>query len=95
MKHIDLTIESYKTMIVGFLRFLSPCFNLFFCLGFLVCFGCNYMFNILRFDRDAYNALNGKVEEGEKVADDEDVEEAFEVVAEVSEDVSLKSVLPP
>ena len=61
----------------------------------MVAITCEDSFNILRFDRDAYNALNGKVEEGEKVADDEDIEEAFEVVAEVSEDVSLKSVLPP
>ena len=51
-------------------------------------------FYILRFDRDAYNALNGRVEEGEEVADDEAVEETFEVVAEVSEQVSLKSFLP-
>ena len=61
----------------------------------MVAITCEDSFNILRFDRDAYNALNGKVEEVEKVADDEDIEEAFEVVAEVSEDVSLKSVLPP
>ena len=41
-------------------------------------------FYILRFDRDAYNALNAEVEEGEEVADD-GLEEAFEAVAEVSE----------
>lgn len=38
-------------------------------------------FYIIRFDRDAYNT---KVEEGEEIAD-EGVEEAFEVVTEVSE----------
>ena len=38
-------------------------------------------FYILRFDRDAYSA---KVEEGAEITD-EGVEEAFEVVAEVSE----------
>lgn len=53
---------------------------------------CEDSFNIFRFDRDA---LNGEVEEGEEVADDEDVKEVFEVVAEVSEDVSLKSFLLP
>ena len=42
-------------------------------------------FYTLPFDRDAYNALNGKVEEGEEVADGEVVEEAFEVVVEGSE----------
>ena len=41
---------------------------------------CEKSFCILPFNRDAYNALNGKVEEGEEVADDEVVEEAFEVV---------------
>ena len=39
--------------------------------------------------------MNGEVEESEEVADDEDVKEVFEVVAEVSEDVSLKSFLLP
>ena len=53
---------------------------------------CADSFNIFRFDRDA---LNGEVEEGEEVADDEDVKEVFEVVAEVSENVSLKSFLLP
>ena len=38
-------------------------------------------FYILRFDRDAYNA---KIEEGAEITD-EGVEEAFEVVTEVSE----------
>ena len=49
-------------------------------------------FYILRFDRDAYNA---KVEEGAGIVDDEGVEEVFEIVAEVSEGVILKSFLPP
>ena len=38
-------------------------------------------FYILRFDRDSYNA---KIEEGADITD-EDVEEAFEVVAEMLE----------
>ena len=38
-------------------------------------------FYILRFDRDAYNT---KLEEGAEITD-EGVEEAFEVVADVSE----------
>ena len=47
-------------------------------------------FYILRFDRDAYNALNAEVEEGEEVADD-GLEEAFEAVAEVSEGGEVQS----
>ena len=49
--------------------------------GSLVAITAEDSFYILRFDRDAYNA---KVEEGAEITD-EGVEEAFEVVTEVSE----------
>ena len=51
---------------------------------------CEVSFYIPQFDRDVYNASNARVE-GEEVTDDEAVEEAFEVVAEVPKRVSLKS----
>jgi len=51
--------------------------------GSLVAITAEDSFYILRFDRDAYNA---KVEEGGEITD-EGVEEAFEVVTEVSEGV--------
>jgi coatomer subunit beta' len=51
--------------------------------GSLVAITAEDSFYILRFDRDAYNA---KVEEGAEITD-EGVEEAFEVVTEVSEGV--------
>ena len=50
----------------------------------VTCEACEDSFYIFGFDWDAYNALNVKIVEGERVADDEGVEEAFEV-AEVSE----------
>ena len=49
--------------------------------GSLVAIASQDTFYILRFDRDAYNA---KLEEGAQITD-EGVEEAFEVVAEVTE----------
>ncbi|KDR84450.1 hypothetical protein GALMADRAFT_237319 [Galerina marginata CBS 339.88] len=51
--------------------------------GSLVAITSDDSFYILRFDRDAYNA---KLEEGAEITD-EGVEEAFEVVADVSESV--------
>ena len=47
-------------------------------------------FYILRFDRDAYDA---KVEEGAEVTD-EGFEEAFEVVADVSDEWVPPSTIP-
>jgi coatomer subunit beta' len=49
--------------------------------GSLVAITAEDSFYILRFDRDAYNA---KLEEGTQITD-EGVEEAFEVIADVSE----------
>jgi hypothetical protein len=49
--------------------------------GSLVAITADDSFYILRFDRDAYNA---KLEEGADITD-EGVEEAFEVIADVSE----------
>lgn len=49
--------------------------------GTLVAIAAEDSFFILRFDRDAYNA---KLEEGAEIGD-EGVEEAFEVIGEVSE----------
>ena len=49
--------------------------------GTLVAITTADSFYILRFDRDAYNA---KLEEGAEITD-EGVEEAFDVVADVSE----------
>ena len=78
---------------LGFLQSLSPwsvCFILFWSTfsnlawSVVVAITFEKSFYILPFDRDAYNALNGKVGEGE-VADGEVVEEAFEVVVEGSE----------
>ncbi|KAF5321445.1 hypothetical protein D9619_000081 [Psilocybe cf. subviscida] len=51
--------------------------------GTLVAIACDDSFYILRFDRDAYN---DKLEEGAEITD-EGVEEAFEVVADVSDSV--------
>ncbi|KAF8187171.1 coatomer protein [Pholiota molesta] len=51
--------------------------------GSLVAIASEDSFYILRFDRDAYNA---KLEEGTEITD-EGVEEAFEVIADVSESV--------
>ncbi|ETW83757.1 hypothetical protein HETIRDRAFT_415508 [Heterobasidion irregulare TC 32-1] len=51
--------------------------------GTLVAIAAEDSFFILRFDRDAYNA---KLEEGAEIGD-EGVEEAFEVIGEVSENV--------
>lgn len=49
--------------------------------GSLVAIIADDSFYILRFDRDAYNT---RLEEGEEITD-EGVEEAFEVVAEITE----------
>ena len=57
--------------------------------GTLVAITCDDSFYILRFDRDAYN---DKLEEGAEITD-EGVEEAFEVVADISERYELTTPL--
>lgn len=49
--------------------------------GNLVVISAEDTFYVLRFDREAYNA---RLESGESIGD-EGVEEAFEVIAEISE----------
>ncbi len=71
---------------------LPNCVNSFYWsgTGSLVAITSEDSFYILRFDRDAYNA---KVDEGAEVTD-EGFEEAFEVVADVSDSEFFPSTIP-